>query len=172
MALRKRETLQSLFGRLRSEIAVTARGQRVPGLTVSEVEAEMWECLWRAHETFNKKSGLTVEQYWWAIWQNRKINLIAYHFRQKRDRSREVLTDPVVLMDSETMMALHPLVTIDDVLIPLSEDEDPMAVHVWRLLATGSTRMDVLDICEISKRRFYTIVDTWRTDNMKEYLSP
>lgn len=155
-----------MVARLGSEIRASSRNQKVPGLTASEVHAEMMVCLWRAQRTFRKSMQLTIEQYWWAIWMNRKADLIAWYFAAKRDLSREVLVAPddmSRLEDEELVDALFPLVrSVDELILPGCPTKDPMARKVWALLAQGYTRKDILVVCEISKRTYYSIIEQWR----------
>lgn len=156
----RRVTFSYLYERLHADIVRASFHQHIPGMTQEEVAAEMIVCLWRARRTYRKGHGVTLEQYWWAVWMHRKSDLISYFLSQKRDVRKEVLWDDPSI-DSE----------VEAEIVPPAPTRDEVENQVWAMLAAGHTRKDVLAKLAISKRRYYEIIESWRNAEVRSGLT-
>jgi hypothetical protein len=154
--------------RRRSEIHRLSYTQRVPGLDPEDVEEELTVALWRACTSYDPDSGATLGQWWWSLWMNRKADLIDGYFRKKRLHPAPMDPEEVVgLVD-----ALSPLLRTGDLPIPHCPCEGTTERRVWVLLALGYPGQEVRKVLSISRRRFYTIIDGWKTPEVKALLLP
>lgn len=149
-----------------AEIRRLARIQRVPGMDPDDVEAELGVCLWRACMTYREDQGTTLGQLWWAIWMNRKADLIDAYFVQKRIHPVPMSPDEV----TELVDSLAPLLTMGDLLPPCPA---PGTTHhrVWVLLAMGYQAKEVQEILELGRRAYYVIVEGLRSSDARGALT-
>lgn len=140
----------------KSDIAVTALAQKVPGMDYDDVVSEMTICLWKACESYSH-GATSLGAYWWSLWLNRKADLIRQWYASKR---------------------VHPILTDQ---VPEGSYTDPLPPDppkktgdverlVWDLLAGGDEPKEVQDALGISRRRYYNTVHTWRTDSIADML--
>jgi hypothetical protein len=143
-------------------IAKHANTQRVPGLAPDDVAQELTACLWRAFTTFTGEySESRFNKYWWSIWLNRKADLIDHFFAGKRAAE-------ITHLEPEELEALAPLVTVRDV-VPCPSS-DPVARAAWFMLQEGYQAQEVRKVLEISLRKFYGIIASWRCPEVRELL--
>lgn len=169
MARRKRrlpphpvESFDSLFDRMKPIIVGYSFNKRVFGMTPDEVQSEMFQCLWDAWHTFDPDiPDQTMTKRFWAMWQHRHVDLIRYNMAKFRGRNRES-TFSAYDLSPEDIEALAPLFHMED--IPECPSADPEARNVWTLIAFGCNWADVVELLGISKRRYYTLVNGWRSD--------
>lgn len=151
-------TYEDLHRSRRVEITKLAYTQKVPGLTADEVAQELSTALWKAWKTYDPTQGLTLGQWWWVIWIRHKATLIEAFFRNKVEQ---------VPMTPQELAALAPVVLPND-LIPCPSTDDT-AKRVWGLLAQGFQITEVRAM--VGKRRFYQIIDQWRTPEVQALLT-
>lgn len=140
------------------DIAITALSQRVPGLDYDDVVSEMLMCLWRAWKTFKHDKG-AFGPYWWSLWLNRRSDITAAANRIKRPR--HVLVDEPILEDSYTQQ-----------LTPQPPTDDPREQLVWHLLAVGEPVKNVIEEIGLSRRTYYDLIRSWRTEEVRASLLP
>lgn len=152
-----------LYRQRSDEIIRLSHTQRVIGMEPGDVASELTECLWKAFSTFRPTDGLTLGQYWWSIWMNRKADLITAYFAKKRLHAMPMSPQDIADLGE----ALAPLVTVGD----LCPTADPTERVVWWMLSTGVTGLEVRELLRISWRTFYRILDGWRTDEVRSLLT-
>lgn len=174
MSRPRREPYTWVHRRIEGEIeqGQIHRHQRIPGMEADDVKSEMLLALWRAHRSWDPAVGATIEQYWWAVWTRRRVDLIAYHLRECRDVRREQLVphefwwwyeDEATVEEHGRRLQRYPVIRLDqDAVPPAPPGVDDKAAQVWGLLCRGYTRQDVLLRCDISKRCYYQILDRFR----------
>ena len=138
------------------DIKVIALGQRVPGLDHDDVVAEMATCLWKAWGTWDDTKG-AFGSYWWSVWLNRRSDLTQAAFRDKRPRL--VLTDEV--RGTGYTMGGWP---------EAPEGSDLVAQNVWNLLASGEPVKEVIHRTGVSRRRYYDLIRSWRSEEVRSIL--
>ena len=147
------ETAHAMYA---NEIRMLARRQHVPGLDEDDVANEMLIVLWRACDTYQPASATSFGAYWWSMWLNRRSDISGAHYARKRIRAIPVSTMPErAYMDP---MPLDP---------PTS---DPVEALVWRLLAAGESGAEVRMLTELSKRGYYSLIEGWRNEDVRERL--
>lgn len=148
------------FGLYRDEINLLSTRQGIPGMDADDVANEMLVCLWKACQTYDPQHGITFGAYWWSVWTNRKINLLASYHAPSRPRA-VLVPDPAVL-DRRTC----------DVRLPPEPPAGASSLErvVWELLASGERGTSVRTLTEMSKRRYYDLLRTWRTDEVRDSL--
>lgn len=140
-----------------SEITSIARRQYVPDMDADDVASEMTIALWKATQTYTDDFGAPFGAYWWGCWMNRKKDLLEAAGALKR---------PKTIAMSDTPHQLH-----GDVLIPeVPARSGSSGAVVWKMLACGQERKDVLTFTELSKRSYYVLLNQWRTDEVRESL--
>lgn len=160
------QSFDAVAVRMRSKVKRHARNQRVPGMDHEDVESEMLLCLWKAWTTFDPDEGLLLEQWWWAIWINRKAGLIETYFAKKRITNTVPMTQHEII---DLLDSLSPLLQPGD--FPECPSSDPVARTVWHLLASGYTGVEIRQLTEMGWRRFYRIIEGWRTGEVKAALT-
>lgn len=155
------------YAERRSELARLARTQRVPGMEQDDVHAELSLCLWRACQTYDPASNVKLGQWWWAIWMNRKANLIEAYFRLRRVHPTPMTPDKVV----DLVDALSPALTHKDMRVPHCPSLDQIERSVWLLLSLGYQRTQVQRMLNIRKRQIYGIIHSWRTPEVLALLT-
>lgn len=145
------------------EITRLSHTQRVIGMEPGDVESELTECLWKAMQTYNPDSGLTLGQYWWSIWMHRKADLITAHFAKKCLHALPMSPEDI----EDLGEALAPLVSVGD----MCPSFDPIERVVWWMLSGGATGLEVRKLLSISWRTFYRILEGWRTDEVRSLLT-
>lgn len=148
-----------VYERYSSDIRITALSQRVPGLDHDDIVSEMEACLWKAWLTYTP-SPTSFGSYWWSIWLNRRNDLTTLANRLKRPR--HVLVSDVSILGEQPYAMQH-------------WPEPPRGTtelerRVWDLLASGEPRSVVLEETGVSKRRYYDIIDRWRTREVEKLL--
>jgi hypothetical protein len=124
-----------------------------------DVISEMLACLWQASSTYDPERPTTFGAYWWSLWLNRKTYYIRLWNAQKR--VHPVLLGEHIVEAGEYAVRLLP---------EPPPDAPPEAVAIWVRLALGDERQDVLRDLGISKRRYYDILHSWRTDEVATTL--
>lgn len=152
-------TFSEVYEKFESDIRVTALSQRVPGLDYDDIVSEMVACLWKAWATF-KEGTVRFAAYWWSIWLNRRSDLTAQANAFKRPK-QVLLSDLTILPQHGYSMARWP-----DPPAGTTELEQ----RVWDLLASGEPRSVVLEETGMSKRRYYDIINGWRTEEVEKAL--
>src|SRR5574343_1155103 len=153
------------YARRKNEIDRLAHTQRVPGLDRDEVRAELLQALWRAFQAYDPGKGTTLGQLWWAVWMNRKVDLIAAFFAAKSPGPYTTTTDADFW--TEVLDTMHPFIDLAD----LCPSTDRTERAVWALLCQGFTGIEVRSVLGLSVRRFYAIIDRWRTPEVWSLLS-
>jgi hypothetical protein len=115
--------------------------------------------LWKAWATYTP-SPTKFASYWWSIWLNRRNDLTALANRLKRPKY-VTLSDVSILGDQPYSMVRWP-----DPPAGTTELEQ----RVWDLLAAGEPRSVVLEETGVSKRRYYDIIDGWRSEEVEKQL--
>lgn len=150
-------SFEDVYERHRREIEVTARNQRIPGMTADEVCSEMLEVLWKACSTYDDSQGTSLMAYWWSCWMYHKSNLLDRAFARKRQML--VLTDDGEVRDADVEQ-FSVFTALIEMPCPTNGDIDR---KVWNLLATGSGVREVMATLGINSKRFYKIVGQWKT---------
>lgn len=147
------------------EINRLANVQKIPGMTYDDVRAELQEVLWKAWSTYDPKVGTTLGQYWWQLWIRRKGDLIAAFFAQHRP---ERVTDAVdVAVLAEVADAMSPFLSLSD----LCPSKEPIDRAVWVLLCHGFRGTEIRKMLHLSWRKFYKIIESWKTDEVRSLLA-
>lgn len=150
------------------ELARLSYTQKVPGLEREDVHQELVATLWKAWTTYTPESGTTLGQWWWVVWIRRKADLIeAFFARKNRFTTAPFTDDHLESLAVQIGDSMEPLVSVSD----LCPSDEPTAVALWVLLAAGFTNVEIRNLLGISVRRFYSIVDTWRTAEVRAALS-
>lgn len=148
-------------------IRLSRRSQRVPGLLPDDVAQEMRAALLKAIRTYDEDSGLSIGQYWWAVWTRAKANLLKAHFAKKRPEL--IPTDDADL--SNLVDELWPLLPADfgrvDIPCPTTDETDN---RCWKMLAAGFTGKEIRTILQISTRRWYAMIEVWKTNETHTLL--
>jgi DNA-directed RNA polymerase specialized sigma24 family protein len=138
-----------------NEIQRLAYRQQVPGMDPDDVANEMLIVLWKASRSFKAEQG-SFGTYWWSLWLNRRSDIAeAYHARK---RVKAIPTGTV------------PDTVVYDPLPLLPPTSDPVEAMVWRLLAAGETGQDTRVLTEMSRRRYYDLLASWRTEEVRDGL--
>lgn len=139
-----------------SEISRLSMTQWVPGLDPDDIASEMMICLWRAVQTY-KQGSIPFGAYWWRIWANRRDDITEAYYAVKRVHGipTEVLPEGPAPVPQ---------------VFPLPPTRDPLAVRVWNGLASGDAPIEVQTDNAISRRRYYDLVASWRTDEVRRRL--
>lgn len=144
-------------------IEAHTRTQRVIGMDADDVRQELLITLWQAWFTWDPDESSTLQQHFWALWLQRKADLIRYHLAMKRDARK----DATVTFEAHEWEALLPIVTWEDLYeegrVPACPEHEQLACSMWQLLARGSTAREVMQHLGISKRTYYRIIEGWRT---------
>lgn len=146
-----------VYPSFKEDIAITALGQKVPGLDYDDVVSEMTICLWKACDTYTHGSATTFGAYWWSLWLNRRSDLTRQWYAEKRVRATPVENTPDGAYTSDLAPDAPKGATEQDRL-------------VWDLLAGGDEPKEVQDALGISRRRYYNTVKAWRTETVENML--
>jgi DNA-directed RNA polymerase specialized sigma24 family protein len=138
------------------EIRRIAHRQVLPGMDADDIASEMTIVLWKACSTYDKSTSTPFGTYWWSMWKNRRSDLNESYYAKKRAR-----TVPVERVPETTYSDSFPL---------LPPTRDPVEAMVWRLLAEGESGKDVRMLTEMSRRRYYDLIASWRTDDIRDAL--
>lgn len=138
----EQEPFEALYERLSPQIDRTLWSQRIRGLDIEEVRSFMVEQLWKAWETFDPSKGdehLTVEKYWWRLWQNKKSKILRDLAAGIRagDKDRVFEPDdpdlsPFRFIPDESLAPIPPC--------PVDTDDHR---YVWQMLALGYTAVEI-----------------------------
>lgn len=142
-----------------SDIRVTALSQRVPTLDYDDIVSEMTACLWKAWLTYSP-CGTSFGAYWWSVWLNRRSDLTAQANAFKRPK-HVLLSDLSILPQQGYSMARWPDA-------PTGSGE--LERTVWDLLASGEPVNKVMERTGISRRRYYDIINGWRSQEVERHL--
>lgn len=145
------------YEKYRRDIKVTALAQRVPGLDYDDVVSEMLICLWRASQTY-KPGKATFGAYWWSLWLNRKANLVEAFNTAKRG---------VAVPTEDIELGSYVQRTFPEA----PRGSSPQERMVWDLLGHGEPIKDVISLTRLSRRRYYDLIASWRTDEVREGLT-
>ena len=130
-------------------------------LEPDDIESEMTVALWRATQTYDPaKTDTPFGTYWWSCWKNRRSDLAAKFYAQKRIHPDLVEPNAEVLdrtCDRRPFPAPPP-------------GTSAVGVTLWGLLATGETGVDAMAQTEVTKRVYYAQIKMWRTDSVKGRL--
>lgn len=148
-----------VYERFRDDIAVTAIGQFVSGLDYDDVVSEMTACLWKAWQSHDPAKG-PLGTYWWSLWLNKRRDLGITANAKKRPPTTPY--SPEYLPEGRYLLDLMP---------SPPEGTGPMGQMVWRLLSEGLKPVEVMNICGLSRRAYYTLIKGWRTEQVRNYLS-
>ena len=140
-----------------AQIRRVSHTQRVPGMDPDDIYNEMAICLWRATKTFTP-GPTPFGSYWWSLWLNRRGDIAAAHYALKRVHG----------IPTEHL----PERSYEDTLFPIPSTSEPLGIAVWGALAGGDTAKEVQDDHGISRRRYYDIIGSWRTEQVREALRP
>lgn len=169
MIRRRIKPFSTFLDKLDKEISKTAARQYIPGYTPEEIKAEMVECLWKAYTTYDRSKNIKLEQYWWAIWMNRKSNILKASYAAMRDVRLTLHVDPRAFSqdfpgegDEGWWMRLSQelernLPDESMFIIPECPSDEVLHKQVWVLLATGYTPSDVMRYTAISKKQYYEV---------------
>lgn len=155
---------QRVYTSRRAEIARLSRTQRVPGHDPDDVASELTIALWKACSTFDPAIGLTLGQWWWSIWTNRKADLIDRYMAAKRVNPVPMDADEITAL----VEALTPLADRAD--FPGCPSNDPVERWIWRLIGLGYEYQEIQRMTKTNVYRFYKIIESWRTPQIKGAL--
>lgn len=154
------EEFSEVYKKYAPDIRITALSQSVPLLDYDDIVSEMLACLWKAWLTY--KDGVTTfGAYWWSLWLNRRSDLTSQANAYKRPKH--------VLLSDLGILPKQPGYT-------MARWPDPPAgtgeleTVVWHLLASGEPRSAVIERTGVSKRRYYDIIDGWRSEEVQKRL--
>ena len=142
----------------KSQIRAVARSQRVPGLDYDDIVSEMLVCLWRAVTSWREDQGTGFASYWWTLWCRRKATLVKAYYRIKRPIT-------ITVEDEVLDTAWCP----QDIPLPPRGTTDEEAL-VWMLVASGEPVKDILEAMGMSRRRYYEVIRSWRTEKVRTGL--
>lgn len=140
----------------REQIGRHARTVFVPGLESEDVASEMTVCLWNACKNYTPGKG-QFAPYWWSLWLNRKADIIRSWNAEKRVHPIPVETLP----ETGYGEALFPM--------PPAES-DHLGCKVWLDIAVGYSPTEVRRKHHLSARRYYSLIESWRTDEVRRSL--
>ena len=153
----------AVWEQYKTDMAVAAFGQTVPGLDYDDVVSEMGICLWRATQTYDPDCEVSFGAYWWSLWLNRKADLVdAWKARKRVDLGTTVPLDDVDESDYGYVQRLH---------IGAPEGSSATEALIWDLLSAGFTSTEVRDHSTISLRRYYATIARWRTKTIHDLLT-
>lgn len=139
------------------EISRLSRTQRVPGLEPEDVANEMLSVLWKAATTYQPDRG-AFGVYWWSSWLNRRNDLLSAFSARKRPPVVPVANVPEVPGPEYHPFPMPP------------EGTGILAQEVWGAIAYGETTTQIRRDLELSKRRYYSIIKSWHTDEVRRDL--
>lgn len=148
------------------QISKNAWTARVPGWEKEDVEAEMGYCLWVAFKTHDKTRQVDFGVHWWSIWLNHRATWI--RSRNAMKRAAEELP-----YSQEELIAMSPIIYPGQLFGPPTETgiDDELAYAAWSLLALGYLPSEVQGALHLSNRRYYTIIDSWKTEGVYKWLT-
>lgn len=139
---------------------------RVPGLDAEDVAQEMRIAYLLAWRSFDERLGLRFEQYAWAVWMNRRGKLFRAFFTDKRAADAKAVSYTL-----EELEAFCPLFVPSELAEEPPPSFQPLARWVWRMLAYGYTRAEIMEALSISKRKYYAIIESFRTWEVEVMLT-
>ena len=149
-------------------IGKNAWNARVPGWEMEDVRAEMQFCLWRAFKTFDSTHGTDFGVYFWTIWKTQR----AFQIRKYNALKRAAAELPFTLEELAQIgpvMYLGPINADTDI---FHDDElDDLSLAVWSLIGMGYQQVEIKEGLQISNRRYYSIVESWRTPHIYNWLT-
>lgn len=137
------------------QIQRLAYRQHVPGMEPEDVSSEMTIVLWKAFVTY-QDGATTFGSYWWSMWLNRRSDLAGTYYARKRVHPIPVSQVPERVYEAPGAL-LPPPTT-------------PMGRLVWRMLADGERGGDVRDMTHLSRRGYYDLIRSWRSDDVRSML--
>lgn len=163
-----RTRTEDAFGDVYNEwlpvIQRNARKQFVKGWNHEDIEAMMLYCLWVAFKKHTPSRG-DFGVYFWSIWLTER--------RQQARRYRALKRAAIELpFTYEELVALNPIV-YPGMLLPTPEKvviDEKLGEMVWILLAIGYLPGEVKEILGLSNRRYYALIEAWRTPALKKTL--
>lgn len=129
----------------------------IPGMDYDDVRAEMQFSLWRASTTYDLDGDVPFGAYWWKVWENRRNDLTAKALARKR---------PVTVPTNSHKDRPY---WMPERLDP-PPGTSPIGSLVWRLLATGETGTEARSLTALSKRAYYDLIRSWRTQEVRDTL--
>jgi hypothetical protein len=152
------------YGKRVVEFEKLSHTQRLPGMTRQDVRVELEQSFYDAWRTYDEASGLTLGQYWWVVWTNRKKKVIERYFVARNPAPR---SDPMPEVLEEMGEVLQPFLSAED----LCPTPGLIEAAVWRMLAEGYRKAEVERALGLTKAGLRRIVQGWRTDAVRATLT-
>lgn len=136
------------------ELRRIARNAWMPGMDADDIYSELLVCLWKATTTYDAGSETKFQSYWWSLWLNRRKDLLRAYYAQRRGDAIPFpeLPDKVVTENP------FPSIRLDR-----WEEQ-----AVWMLLGYGFTATEIQAL--VPRRRYYQIIQSWRTPDVRKAL--
>lgn len=146
---------EATYEAFKDQIARLSCVQRIPEMEPEDVENEMTVMLWKAVDTHDDAKG-PFGTYWWSLWLNRRSDLSKSYYAVKRVHGLPTGTVP----DQSYAQKVF----------PLPPKTDALGRRVWGAIANGDTTAEVRRDQELSRRRFYQLIHSWRTEEIRRML--
>jgi len=137
---------------------------RIPGMDRDDVRSEMAYCLWVAWRKFDQTQCTDLGVYWWSVWLNHRANWIRSYNAQKRAAKE-------LPFSHDELIAMAPLTYPGQLVEPPDDVDDNISHTAWAMLALGYLPGEVQEALGLSNRRYYTLIDSWKTSNVHDWLT-
>jgi DNA-directed RNA polymerase specialized sigma24 family protein len=149
--------------RLRTTIKKQAHSAYLPGFEFDDIESEMTMTLWKACNTYDAGVGTSIDQWWWALWRRRAIDLRRSKACQTCSRTKPV---------SMEEFFEHPDLEVpaDEVIPPPVSDSIEEAV--WSLVAGGAQPIEIRQAIGITRHKYERIIADWHDrEEIRDFLN-